>query len=55
MKTVFKISSWTALVLGVLGILGSLSPLDMYGLIGCGMFLTVGAISLAYYYEQEGK
>lgn len=54
MKTVFKISSWTALILGIIGILGSLSPLDMYGLIGCGMFLTVGAISLAYY-EQEGK
>lgn len=56
MKTALQIFSWIGVVIGILAILGSAGSQDGgAGMMGGALFLTQGALAIAYISTQEDK
>jgi len=53
MKDTLKVFSWIAVVLGVIAIIGGLDPIDSYALLGGGLFLAQGWMTLIFIRENK--
>jgi hypothetical protein len=57
MKTLLTITSWIAIIVGILAVIGSLPTAeyyaDWYGIIGGLLFTTQGTLTLVYIEENK--